>query len=318
MAKLLRFTFPIAFAISGYALATLVVTFLARRIDEVIVTYDMIEAIPGYIATDTTAILGLSSIAGIIVYLILGVPIATIIMIGIRIIRATAYDIDIAQIGNRFGGMRMVRRATVPAIFSVALSGIVMQVVEGFLFSVLSTVPPVIAGIYNFLGPLIGALVTMPVVLAIFVPTWLMNDAGIVMHLKSDQLEIRRCPDTIGVGRWVNNLLAGFTILTIPIISFAQHFLPLIDSGATLQSNFFDYFVAFIYSIGIPFIAMAFIIPVIVVNEILLGTMKKPIRGVAKRLGARELKIETVITETHIIDKDSEEEYGWGLKKTKK
>ncbi len=311
--RIRRFFLPVVFGISGFLLASYVITLLAKNIAVFSTDYDMIDIIPGNVASDVPVLLGLSSIAGIIVYLFLALPIAILILIFTKIIRATAYDVDIAQIGNRFGGLRMIRRALVPALFAVALSGIVMQIVEGYLFRVLDTVPPQVELIYNFLGPVIGALVTLPLVLAIFAPTWLLNDSGIVMHLKPEQLSIRRCPDTIGVGRWVNNMLAGFTILILPIASFAEHFLPLIRSGV---SEVLPYFMAFFFSFGVPFITMAFTIPVIIFNEIMLGLMRKPIRRVAKAFGARELRIETVITETEIVDEEPEAEYGWGLKGT--
>ncbi|MDF1539958.1 MAG: hypothetical protein P1Q69_13760, partial [Candidatus Thorarchaeota archaeon] len=103
-----------------------------------------------------------------------------------------------------------------------------------------------------------------------------------------------------------SNLLAGFTLFAIPIVSFVQHFLPLITDGTTDPIRIFW---AFVFSLGIPLLAMTFVMPVIVFNEVFINLSKRAIRRVAKKMGARELKIETVITETEIVDK--EPEYGW-------
>jgi len=202
----------------------------------------------------------------------------------------------------------MIRRAATPAIFAVAISGIVMEFVEGILFRALQNVPPEAAMLIQITYPIVGVLITLPIVLTIFIPTWILNDAGIVMHLRPSQLSIRRCPDTIGVGRWWSNLLAGFTLFTIPLVSFVQHFLPIITGGG---ADVIQIFFAFVFSLGIPLVAMTFVMPVIVFNEILINPSKRAVRGLAKRLGARELKLEIVVTETKIVDK--EPEYNWAL-----
>ncbi len=181
-----------------------------------------------------------------------------------------------------------------------------MKTIAGFLFTVLQNVPHQAAVIYKFLEPIVGALIVLPVVLVIFIPTWILNDAGIVMHLKENQLEVRRCPDTIGVGRWWSNLLTGFTLFTVPLIAFVQNFIPLIVSGET---HLMAYLQAFLQSLAPPFFAMAFVMPVIIFSEIFLGVHRRAIRSFAKRLGARELKIETIVTETKIVDEDPD--YGW-------
>lgn len=306
--RFLRFVLPIAFAAAGWLFASFIVWVVVARIGVAAVTYDMIPALSGYIVQDVSTLLGIIPLIGIIVYLILGLPISAVILVGTKIIRGTAYDLDIAQIGNRFSGTRMIRRAATPAIFAVAISGIVMEFVEGILFRVLQNVPAEAVTLIQITYPVVGVLITTPIVLAIFIPTWILNDAGIVMHLRPEQLNIRRCPDTIGVGRWWSNLLAGFTLFTIPIVSFVQHFMPIISSGIIEPV---PVFFAFVFSLGIPLIAMTFVMPVIVFNEILINPMKHAIRRIAKRMGARELKLETVLTETKIVDE--EPEYNWAM-----
>ncbi len=313
MVKVLRFLLPILFAACGFILASEIVLIMATTVHAFSPTYDLISWWPGNVESDVAFLLGLSSLAGIIVFIILGIPIAAIFLAGTRLIKVTSYEIDIAQIGHKFGGIRMIRRAAIPALFAVAISGVVMKTIAGFLFTVLQNVPPQAAAIYKFLEPIVGALIVLPVVLVIFIPTWILNDAGIVMHLKENQLEIRRCPDTIGVGRWWSNLLTGFTLFTVPLIAFVQNFIPLIISGET---HLMAYLQAFLQSLAPPFFAMAFVMPVIIFSEIFLRAHRRAIRSVAKRLGARELKIETIVTETKIVDE--EPEYGWEHKSSPK
>lgn len=311
MAKLLRFGLPILFAGAGWAFAFIVVRQIASSFNN-LVAYNMTDLIPGNIAQEMTILLGIIPIAGIIVYIFLGVLISSILLLATKIVRSTAYDLDIVQTGRDFGGMRMIRRAAVPAIFAVALSGLISKTIIGVLFSALESVPVQAQILWQALTPIMGVLVTLPIVLAIFIPTWILNDAGIVMHLKDEQLNVRRCPDTIGVGRWWSNLLAGFTLLAIPIISFVQHFLPLLVGGET---DFVPYFQAFVITLGIPFIAMTLILPVVVFNEIFISLSKRAIRRVAKALGAREMKLQTILTETTIVDEGPK--YGWSLKEEK-
>ena len=89
---------------------------------------------------------------------------------------------------------------------------------------------------------------------------------------------------------------------------FVQHFLPIINGEVTGALAILN---AFVFSIGIPFLAMAFVIPIIIFNEVVINGTKRGIRGIAKRFGSRELRLETVVTETKIVDK--EPEYGWAF-----
>ena len=83
MAKYLRFGVPIAFAAAGWAFAFIVVREIARSFGD-LVTYNMTDLLPGNIAQEITLLLGIIPIAGIIVYLFLGIFIATIIMLLFR------------------------------------------------------------------------------------------------------------------------------------------------------------------------------------------------------------------------------------------
>jgi hypothetical protein len=310
--RFLRFIPPLVVAIAGWVSASLIVLYAAGQVGLFSPTYNLIEWLPGTVAQDVAWLLGIVPLAGILVYIILGVPFAAIILLIVKLVRSTAYDVDIAQIGYRFSGVRMIRRAATPALFAVAISGIVMELIAGWIIPLLITIPPEVAILINFFMPIVGTLILLPVVLAIFIPTWMLNDSGIVMHLKPEQLDIRRCPDSIGIGRWVNNLMAGFTIFTIPFVMFAQQFLPLIGTTSGPE----QYLFATVFSIGIPFLAIAFVIPVVIFHEICINGAKKGIRGLARRLGAREIRIQTVVSRTSIVDQETE--YSWSRKSQKK
>ncbi len=113
---------------------------------------------------------------------------------------------------------------------------------------------------------LMGALVIMPIAVALFAPTWILNDAGIVTHLKEGQLNVRQCPDTEGVGRWYSSMLGGYSLFSFPIAMASAHFVtPFIINGVepTLERILFSS----LWTIGIPLLVMAFIIPVVFLNE---------------------------------------------------
>ena len=133
----------------------------------------------------------------------------------------------------------------------------------------------------------------------------MLNDAGVVTHLKSDNLELRQCPDTQGVGRWISNMLSGYAILAFPITMFLHHFyepliIPLfegtIDLAIPAQANAFVFqaVVGFLWTLGLPFFVMAFIIPVIIFNEGMQSRSTIRILRLAKRLGAKIVRKERI------------------------
>ncbi len=302
--KYLRFILPILFALAGLVLAG----FLVQRIVQDLVTiipnggtYDLIGGpLTGRAVSDVNWILTYIPIITIVEYLVLGLPIASLLLFGTLLIRATAYDISILELGDDFGSIRMIRRSVVPALFALSLGGVVSGLLRDYLFAEITNLPDAAIPFYYSLVQIVSALILLPVVLAFFIPTWLLNDSGIVMHLKDDELKVRRCPDTIGVGRWLSNLLGGFTVLTIPIVTFANNFIPII---VTNQINAQSILIALLQSFGLPIVLMAYVIPVIVFNEILLRFMKRAVRRIAKSLGANETKLTTVTTPTVISSK---------------
>ncbi|MHA2360268.1 MAG: hypothetical protein ACXAB5_08340 [Candidatus Thorarchaeota archaeon] len=237
-------------------------------------------------------------------YYIFAVPLPVLILLLTKAVKTKRYELNIMNISSNFGGTQMVRRAAIPALFSVAFADQIRGPLQAFVFG--SYVPPgELEPFFLIVVSLMSALLLMPVALLLFMPTWVLNDAGVVTHLKSDNLELRQCPDTQGVGRWISNMLGGYAILAFPITMFLTNFynpliVPLfegtIDLTVPAQAELFMFkaVVGFLWTLGLPFFVMAFILPVIVFNEGMQSRSTIRILRLAKRLGAKIVRKERI------------------------
>lgn len=237
-------------------------------------------------------------------YYLFAVPVAVLILLLTKVVKSKRYELNIMNISSNFGGAQMVRRAAIPALFSVALANLIHDPLKAFVFGNYAPTG-VIASFFPIVTSLMSALLIMPVALLLFMPTWVLNDAGVVTHLKSDNLELRQCPDTQGVGRWISNMLGGYAILAFPITMFLLHFydpliVPLLQGDINLaipaEANAFLFtaVVGFLWTLGLPFFVMAFIIPVIAFNEGMQSRSTIRILKLAKRLGAKIVRRERI------------------------
>lgn len=303
--RFLRFLPPIFFAGLGLALAMFIVDWTMES---------MIPLLPvGPIPSLTVHIDGdmrvdvlwlLTYIVPILIaeYVFLVLPVASLFLLFNKLLRVRKYDVNIMKLGKEFGAIPMIRRAVVPALFSLAIGQLVFQLMQGWLFNI----PPpedisqVALPYYLPLISIISALIVLPVSLLYFMPTWVLNDAGIVTHLKNEELRLRRCPDTIGVGRWYSNFLGGFSLVAVPITSIILYFvtpiqhLLLINPTPSTEILLPIITRGIFYSVGMPVLAMAFIIPIVIFHEMLGSLMKRPIRRIAERLGANKVELETI------------------------
>ena len=189
------------------------------------------------LGTDLTVIMAIGIPIMAIEYLLLAVPGATAILFITRIYKAPSYEMNIMNIGREFGAVKMVKRSVAPALFSLAFAGTFQEIVLRLAFGTIDpTVPDPYVDIFPAIKTLMGALVFMFVSLALFMPTWLLNDTGVVTNIKSDIMKSRRCPDTQGVGRWMSNILGGYGVIAYPIIAFMDYFyapiiLPFLEFG---------------------------------------------------------------------------------------
>jgi hypothetical protein len=236
----------------------------------------------------------------LIEYALIAVPAAALLLLYASIVRSASYEINIMNIGTEVGGIRMVRRSLAPALFSLSSSGILIGWIENTLFGENPVIPAGMEVSYNFALSLMAGLLFLPVALAFFMPTWVLNDTGIVTHLKDDKLNIRQCPDIQGVGRWVGNVLGGFAIIAYPISAFTNYFWdPLVENNL-IFTDINNLVNSLFWTVGLPFLVMAFVLPVIAANELNQKRLRRQVSGIATRMGA-------VVVLKPVIDKiDSE------------
>jgi len=283
----------------AFWVVNIILTDFVRALGTDATTYNMLPFAFGSVDTDVTWLITyIVPIAGG-VYLLTALPVAAIMLIGTRVMKGTAYDIDIVRIGNEFGSFRMIRRAFIPALFTLSMGGVISGLMRDLLYTEAESILDAVRPVYLPLTSVVSALVLLPIILAFFAPTWILNDAGIVMHLKDKELRVRKCPDTIGVGRWWSNLLGGFTLFMVPVISFVQYFYtPVVIHNQLFNSDFA--LRALLLAFGIPLLAVAFVLPLIVFHEILVRGTRYAIVRVAKKLGAKEMALETVLVPSEI------------------
>ncbi|MFW9843064.1 MAG: hypothetical protein ACFFEV_00650 [Candidatus Thorarchaeota archaeon] len=272
-----RFIIPVIFAIVGISITILAI--YQVTIDQV--ATDFFPFIEGSLYADIVFVLSAAIPIITLEYFIIAIPFAILFLIGNSFIKAAAYETNIMEIGENFSGIRMIRRAAAPALFSASTAGIL----SGFFADLLVVPSGDPTFLYRLGGTLMASLVIMPVALALFMPTWILNDSGIVNHLREGQLEVRQCPHTEGVGRWYSSMLGGYSILAFPIAMFSLHILqPLLSSPEPFQLP--EIIISLAWIVGIPMLIMAFIVPVILLNEVAGGKAGNFVKGFVKRIGA--------------------------------
>jgi len=271
-----RFFIPTLFAIGGIAITILSIYQATFHLPST----SLFSFIEGSLYADVVFVLGAAIPIIVLAYFIIAIPLAIIFLIGNSFIKAAAYETNIMKIGENFGGIRMVRRAAAPALFSVSTAGLVSS-----FFEILLDNPMTADFLYRISITLMSSLVIMPIALALFMPTWILNDAGIVNHLRQGQLDVRQCPHTEGVGRWYSSMLGGYSILAFPIAMFTVHFFqPYIIESEIPQ--LIPVLISLVWIVGIPLLIMAFIVPVILLNEFAGGKVGGFVQGFVKRIGA--------------------------------
>ncbi len=285
-----RFAFPLLFSAGGVAFAM----FVIYQVTQIIPSFEFFPFIAGSLFTDITIILGIAIPVIALEYFIIAFPLAALFLLVSRMMKSTTYNFSIMDIGDDFGGYRMIRRSVAPALFSISSAGFFIGLVEGLI---IGAYPPAIPDgeklVIALIATLMGALIIMPIALALFMPTWILNDAGIVTHLKEGQLNVRQCPDTEGVGRWYSSMLGGYSILSFPIAMASAHFIiPYVING--IQPTINSLIISSVWTLGIPLLMMAFIIPVVLLNEASQRRAVGFIQRFARRLAAGEVDIPVI------------------------
>ena len=219
----------------------------------------------------------------ILVYLVSLFPVSILFVLGNKMVKGPTNTQSIIEIGVDFSAFHIFGRAIVPALFAVSTS----QLIWGFIRYVLFQGTELGVSYLNLfvIVSTISTLFFLPISLAYFAPTWLLNDAGIVSHLKLSQMETRRCPDTVGVGRWYSNLLGGYSlVVTLAMTVYNTIGLP----GLSIFR-----------SIALPLLAIAFILPFVVLHEILVPKTVPFMQRIVARLGVtRSHSLEDLMLES--------------------
>ena len=245
-------------------------------------------------------------------YFFLAVPIATLYLFLNKSIKAKSYDTNIMNIGREFGGFRMVKRAGVPAVFSLTFANVTSGLIQTYIFARVAKPTGFDGVMFEVSKTLMAALIIMAGAMLIFIPTWILNDAGIVSHLRTDELKARQCPDTKGVGRWFSDKLGGFAIVTYPLTMWTSTIWPLLDeiikSGVIGRDQYIQILYTFGFLVILPFFVMAFIMPIVLLHERKQADMSRRIQLIAKNYGAVELKKVKMQKVKRGTCKDEEEE----------
>jgi len=292
-----RFLAPFFMFIAGTLVALQLITTVTTNVPS---THLFPETLSPTLGTDIAAIMAIALPILFLEYVLFAVPVAVVILFITKIVKSNRYNMNIMNIGREFGGSQIMRRAAAPALFSVASAQLFSKIIRNFLFGVNYDPPIDIAPLFNASLSLMGALLFVPIALLLFMPTWVLNDAGVVTHLKASNLNMRHCPDTQGVGRWIANMLGGFALLAFPITMFmSQFYFPIIEpiltgTVLTISEIFYQGIVALLWTIGLPFFVMAYIIPLVMFNEAMQTRSTVRILRLARRLGAKMVRKEQI------------------------
>ncbi|MDH4214642.1 MAG: hypothetical protein OEV85_12055 [Candidatus Thorarchaeota archaeon] len=295
-----RFILPTFMFVAGMAVAVQLIMTITEPVPPTSLFPTMLSETLG---NDIVTIMIIAFPIFMIEYVILAVPAAVVLLVITRIVKSARYEMDIMNIGRDFNGTQIIRRAAAPALFSVASSQLFRDVIKNILFPFGYAPIAEIAPLHEAGLSLMSALLFVPIALILFMPTWILNDAGVVTHLKSDSLELRQTPDTQGVGRWIANMLGGYALLAYPITMFLSQFynpliLPILQG--TIPPNELTGLVIYqgtlglLWTLGLPFFVMAYILPVIMFNEALQTRSTVRILRLAQRLGAKIIKKEQI------------------------
>ncbi|MFW9770145.1 MAG: hypothetical protein ACFFF9_04765 [Candidatus Thorarchaeota archaeon] len=293
-----RFIIPGVFSAIGIIVTFSVTQSLSLGILEVADNYSLVDAVAGTVTFDANFLLIVLIPVFLFEFLILSLPIAFFMLLIAKVFRITTYDIDVMRIGQGFDWIRIMKRAVVPSLFALSLGELVISLLQGLLFAVPEVSATEFRQIVPSLHPLLttfGALAALTISIGLFGSTWILNDAGIVSHVKQKHLELRRCPDTEGIGRWYSNLIGGFGILAFPITMFNRYFFQkFVIYG--VDPNPGQILISLGWTIGLPLIVIAFILPTIVLNELIVRWTSPIVQKIAKKFGASEVQLQHVGT----------------------
>ncbi len=291
--------FPILFAIVGILSTFIITNLLSQGLPEVSSSDDFITILPGPIQADVNSLLFLLIPAYFIGFFTLVIPMALLMILFNKVSRASTYELGVFTTGEGFSATKMIRRALVPALFALSTGELFVNLLPDRIFDLPVFEPEnavIFLRLFNPLQTLLGSLLALIFGLVIFAPTWILNDSGIVVQVKSSHMTARRCPDTEGIGRWFSNIFGGFAIFAYPITMIHRFFyVPYIVHN--VAPDIFNLVNSIFWIVGIPFLVMSFVLPFIILNELGLTWVRPKIHNFARRLGAKEVQPKSLMLE---------------------
>lgn len=232
-----------------------------------------------------------------VVYIVALIPVTLVIILGSKAMFAFGLSQDTAELGMKFGGIQMVLRSLLPALFSIGVGLGGLQIVLPLTLISTSEWPLSftlgMALFYGALGLIIGMI--------FFPATWFADDSGLVIQGKL-KTPYREPPRVDGAGNWLRSVFAGFTVFLYPF-TMIQAFILTPYFAETL--SLLDLVIGiFVIVIGLPLIMMGISLPFVMLTEKLQPRVLKGIRYIAQKMGAKKISF----AEPDIIDDDIRDE----------
>jgi hypothetical protein len=237
-------------------------------------TFDLVSFYDGYVESDILWVF-VVSLAGSFLMLFFGMILAVILLLVIRIAKRKHSRITI-RIGKEFSWFSMIRRAFVPALFILGASDLLVSIMGLELIQPNDPFTARAALLEVFVArSLILFFIAMPLTMLLFYATWYLNDNGVV---STSRLSTKReCPESVGVGKWVSDFIAGSALIAFPL-AMIRRFL-------TVQGQLIPYdemLASFPPIIIVPLLAMSFILPFVILNEYLQVWISKNFLRIAR------------------------------------
>ncbi|MHA2193731.1 MAG: hypothetical protein ACXAAR_09930 [Candidatus Thorarchaeota archaeon] len=124
-----RFIPAVVFMIAGIAIAAFAVFRIIGGIGGPLAAHDLVGPIPGGFTIDVIGVMGLMLPVYILEFFILSLPFGGLMILMNKLYRAKSYTQSVVAVGSRFGAMRIIRRALMPALFGLSFSEIALRLI---------------------------------------------------------------------------------------------------------------------------------------------------------------------------------------------
>ena len=192
-------------------------SFISSVLDAANPSWDIIPFIPGLADVDNLY-LTFATIIWSFVALLLSAGVAGFFLLLHRALERPR-TLRVERIEPELSISRLIRRAIIPAMFSFSIGETAVvylrEYTSGFFQAPGLTALPIADRLSLFVTKTFHlTFLFLPLTLAIFIPTWILNDCGVVSYRKG--VQPGEYSDQQKVGRWVSGLLSGFSAFAFP------------------------------------------------------------------------------------------------------